>query len=466
MWVGRQIAISWFAVILIFVENGADADDLMRFVGESHHALQAHSTPRDSELMTAVWNSIRTDGIVDSTTVEVTAEEGRITLTGMQPSLVARDRATYLAETVAGVRQVDNRMMVQRGLREADTQKLESDVLYMLLTDPATERSSIVVTADADGHVILSGTVRAYGERYLAEQLVGTVAGVRKVTNEISVQTHASVADRNLVTSLRRLLKSDAYIHEQDIHVSATQGVLTLKGSLRTLAEKRRVVELSWAVGARQVLADALRVSGKSARVHAGISAPPSGEFDEVIVAAARHALQFDPRVADCSIEIRVDADVVRLEGSVPSLASKRAALWLVRGIRGVRSIQDELHISEGARVFSDEEILLRIERSLMRNSLTREDAIAVSVRDGAVVFEGEARSWLARQFAESAAESVMGVGEITNEIVIRDNHGSGANAQFTVSTGVWWTPSASPTVPMLANAVAGTHGEGAVSRD
>src|SRR5688572_22575758 len=67
MWVGRQIAISWFAVILIFVGSAADADDLLRFVGESQQALQEPSTPRDSELMTAVWNAIRTDGIVDPT---------------------------------------------------------------------------------------------------------------------------------------------------------------------------------------------------------------------------------------------------------------------------------------------------------------------------------------------------------------------------------------------------------------
>jgi osmotically-inducible protein OsmY len=127
----------------------------------------------------------------------------------------------------------------------------------------------------------------------------------------------------------------------------------------------------------------------------------------------------------------------------------------LVRGIRGVKSIQDELRVLDNASVFSDEEILLRIERALMRNSLTREDAIAVSLRDGAVVLEGESHSWLARQFAESAAASVMGVETISNEIVVAELGGNGEIPQVDALAGVWWTPGSRMRAPVLTNAVA-----------
>lgn len=458
MWVRKRVSAPWLAVILVVVGNGADADDLTRFSGESQHAPHALSTARDLELMTAVWNSMRADRIVDPTTIEVVAEEGRLTLTGMQPMLVARDRARHIAETIAGVHQIDDHIIVQRGPREADTLKLESDVLYMLLTDPATARSSISVTADADGHVTLAGTVRGYGERYLAEQLARTVAGVRKVTNRIELPTSATIPARSLAASVRQLLHWDAYIDDRDIHVSAKRGVVTLKGSLRTLAEKRRAVDLSWAAGARLVVADALRVSGAAARVHERRSAPRGSETDQGIVAAAGRALQSDPRLADCSIDLHADNGIVRLEGSVPTLAAKRAAIWLVSGIREVQSVHNELRISADASVFSDEEILLRIERGLMLNSLTREDAIAVSVRDGTVVLEGEAGSWLSRLFAENAAASVMGVETITNEIVIADSNDTGATGKLAASTGVWWIPGANASMSAMATTVAGTR--------
>jgi osmotically-inducible protein OsmY len=107
--------------------------------------------------------------------------------------------------------------------------------------------------------------------------------------------------------------------------------------------------------------------------------------------------------------------------------------------------------------VFSDEEILLRIERALMLNSLTREDAIAVSVRDGAVTLEGESGSWLSRLFAENAAESGVGVETVNNEIVIADDDVS-SSAQLGKSAGVWWMPGGSAMVPALATTVAGSQ--------
>src|SRR5688572_8798799 len=115
MWVRKRVSAPWLAVILVVVGNGADADDLTRFSGESQRAPHALSTARDLELMTAVWNSMRADRIVDPTTIEVIAEEGRLTLAGMQPMLVARDRARHIAETIAGVRQIDDHIIVKRG---------------------------------------------------------------------------------------------------------------------------------------------------------------------------------------------------------------------------------------------------------------------------------------------------------------------------------------------------------------
>ncbi|MDY6948241.1 MAG: BON domain-containing protein, partial [Pseudomonadota bacterium] len=124
--------------------------------------------PAHSQLAAAVLDALQADPMIELRSINIRAEGGVVTLTGSQSLLLAADRATYLAETVPGVRRVDNRLSI-RQVREADTQRLESDVRYALLTDPATARNSIAAAADASGRVTLMGTVAGHPERQLAE---------------------------------------------------------------------------------------------------------------------------------------------------------------------------------------------------------------------------------------------------------------------------------------------------------
>ena len=249
----------------------------------------------------------------------------------------------YIAETVPGVRAVVNRLGV-RQLREADTQTLESDILYMLLTDPATRHNRLLVSTNALGQVTLSGTVRSHLERSLAGQVARKVAGVTGVTNKIEIANPRPRRDSQIVADVRRVLAWDAYVDSRKIDVSAEQGVVRLAGKVDSAAQKRRSVKLSWVAGVRRVNAESLQVVGAVAQ---GVASPSQVSAvlvsDKDITAAVDRALRGDPRLRDDFIQVDVRDRAVILEGAVDTLAAKRVAETIVHGLRGIASVENRL---------------------------------------------------------------------------------------------------------------------------
>lgn len=303
-------------------------------------ALRPMESLIQATLATAVMRKLQSDPIVDARTIDVGEVDGIVTLAGSQAQLLACDRATYIAETVPGVRRVASRLGVRQP-READSQKLESDVLYMLLTDPATEHSTILVSANALGLVTLAGTVSTYSERHLAGQVVRSVVGVTGVRNDIEIDSDRQLRDRQIVADVRRALAWDAYVDSRGIDVSAEQGVITLRGKIGSAAQKRRSIALTWLAGARGVNATMLQVaSGPSANSADDSHSMAVVTSDENIAAAINRSLRADPRLWGAQIQIAVRDRMVTLEGDVATLAAKRVAGALASGLRGVASIE------------------------------------------------------------------------------------------------------------------------------
>lgn len=364
----------------------------------------------DEQLEAAATVALRRDPLVDASTIEVDANNQVITLTGTQPMLIARDRATYLVETLRGVRQVTNDIDVVSG-RDVDGERLESDIIYTLLTDPATERNEFTVEASDTGNVILRGAVDSGSERSIAEKIVKSIAGVRSVINEVEIRAVEQRTDDEILADVRRMLQWDAYVDSGDIQVEVKDGIVTLSGNVRSPAEKRRSVGLSWVSGAKQVNVVPLRVA--QARKDVGTRLEQS---DEAVAEAVRLALARDPRVSADDIEVKVRDRVVTLAGTVQDLRSKRIAARTPYGIIGVASVRDRLRLPE-ARVYDDAEIRRRVERALDKNSATNDDAILVLVDDGAVTLQGISDDRYTRAIAEDLAATVRSVHSISNQL-------------------------------------------------
>jgi osmotically-inducible protein OsmY len=378
-----------------------------------------------SKLAADVLDALKEDPIVDLRSLDIRTDDGVVTLTGSQSLLLASDRATYIAETVPGVRRVVNRLSIRQA-READTQRLESDVRYALLTDPATAGNSMDVSADASGQVTLVGSVAGYAERQLAEEVVRGIIGVTAVNSRIRIASAHRPSDRQLVADARQALAWDAYVDGSRIDVDAVNGVVMLAGKVDSAAARRRSITLSWVAGAKNVNASQLIVVDRRiGEVPKNSPVEPELVSDEQLAAIIRRALQADPRLRDSAIDVAVQHAKVTLSGAVDSLLAKRVALGLIHAVRGVGLIDSQLEVPATAQLFSDAEIEARIDRALERNSATRDAVIGITVLDGAVTLEGEANNWLARQIADTVAASIRGVHAVENYIVVANGRGT-----------------------------------------
>lgn len=68
----------------------------------------------DAAIVTKINAALMADDRLKATKIDVSAQDGRVTLTGTAPDAGSQARATTLASAVEGVRSVDNKLVVAR----------------------------------------------------------------------------------------------------------------------------------------------------------------------------------------------------------------------------------------------------------------------------------------------------------------------------------------------------------------
>jgi osmotically-inducible protein OsmY len=213
----------------------------------------------DEALTLSVKDELFWDPKVDSEQIAVSADDGTITLRGTVGSFRQKRDAKQAAERVHGVVYVENDLTVRilTKSRRADAD-LRGDVLQALLLD-----SLIPTTVDAkveDGYVTLSGTVDWQYQRDEATFVAGNILGVTGVDNEILVggagRTTSGVSD-----GIQKAFKRDAKIDADNLTVTASDGTVTLSGSVWSWSEHDAAVAAAWAAPGVTTVNDRLTVS-------------------------------------------------------------------------------------------------------------------------------------------------------------------------------------------------------------
>jgi osmotically-inducible protein OsmY len=213
----------------------------------------------DEALALSVKDELFWDPKVDSEEIAVSADEGTITLRGTVGSFRQKRDAKKAAERVHGVVYVENDLSVRilTDSRRADAD-LRGDVLQALLLD-----SLIPTTVDAkveDGYVTLSGAVDWQYQRDEATFVAGNLVGVTGVDNEILVggagRTISGVSD-----AIQKAFKRDAKIDADNLVVAASDGTVTLSGSVRSWSEHDAALAAAWAGPGVTTVNDRLTVS-------------------------------------------------------------------------------------------------------------------------------------------------------------------------------------------------------------
>jgi len=137
---------------------------------------------QDETLAARVATTLERDLGIDAGSVAIKVEGGAVTLQGSVTCPTLKSTLGRAVGALHGVRGVIDLVTIPPKAREGVVKAAILDVLERASTDPDT----IDVTLDGD-RVILDGSVRAWGERELAEQAAWSVPGVCSVEDHLSL---------------------------------------------------------------------------------------------------------------------------------------------------------------------------------------------------------------------------------------------------------------------------------------
>jgi osmotically-inducible protein OsmY len=214
---------------------------------------------KTNDVRMAVEKELGFDPQVDSSQIKVMTIGGNVNLTGTVPSFPQYLQASAAARRVAGVTSVDNNLeVVLPESNYRDDVKLTTAANNALAAD-VTVPDSVEAIAE-DGNVTLTGNVSYGTERAAAEAAVAGVAGVRNVLDDINLYVIDAV---DVDLHVQEALERSAMLPDgSDVKTDTKDGVITLTGHVRTMAEHDAV--LGAALMARGVIdvRDHLQVTG------------------------------------------------------------------------------------------------------------------------------------------------------------------------------------------------------------
>ncbi len=196
----------------------------------------------DEDIKRDIVEHLYWDSRVDASKVEVRVDDGRVRLTGMLPSHLARRAALMDAWDVAGVGHVEDAMSVlyPGGPEALPDEALRENVLTALGWSPDLDAGRIEARVDG-GRVTLSGVVDAFWKKALTEELVKNLRGVLDVENHLAVAAAHDVMDQGIAQSIQAALERNALVDASRITVEVHDGIVTLSGTVDSPAAARMV---------------------------------------------------------------------------------------------------------------------------------------------------------------------------------------------------------------------------------
>lgn len=370
----------------------------------------------NSNICKAVRSELNRDHGVPAQEIDISCEDGRVTLKGAVNSLRAKIRAKNLAETVRGVRSVENNINVNPD-KKRSASELNKDVRQVLSNDAATRNFSVQAKANDDGKVTLTGNVDSNRKKRLAENVAGSVMGVTSIDNEIEV-SQSSRSDDEIRRSAQEALQRNDLVDDRDIDVKVKDQKVMLSGKVASAAEKTQAKTSVWVTGVNDVNADDLKVDS-SIRDHksrSGNTSRRARHNDESIRRSIQAGLIDNPRVFSFDVKPRVSDGHVTLVGTVDNLKAKRAAYTVAMNTSGVKKVDNEVKVRTYPDI-NDEGLARRIEDAMLINPYVASYQVDVNVKDGVATLTGDVDSYYEKAEADDIAARMTGIRKVNNEL-------------------------------------------------
>lgn len=212
----------------------------------------------DAHLKADVTEELAWDPAVNATGIGVAVKDGVVTLTGHLDSYAEKHAVERAVHRVAGVRGIALELDVKLAPehKRSDSEIAQAATTALQLNSLVPDEKILVQVEN--GRVILTGEVDWGYQLASAEQCVRPLAGVRGLSNRITIKSLAS--SKNVGAQITAALTRQAAREAKHITVEVEGSVVTLWGKVHSLAEREAAVGAAFSARGVSRVVDKLEV--------------------------------------------------------------------------------------------------------------------------------------------------------------------------------------------------------------
>lgn len=213
-------------------------------------------------------------------------------------------------------------------------------------------------------------------------------------------------SDEELQNDVLQQLQWEPGVNSAEIGVTVKSGVVTLSGTVNSLAKKEAIEKaVKRMPGVKAIALDIeIKIPGCSSHT------------DSDIALAAENALKWHVLVPHNQIKVTVFNGFITLEGEVDRHFQKEAAGQAVSHLTGVRGVDNLIVVTPSA---APVEVREKIEAAFKRDAALDAENIKVSAEGSTVTLSGKVHSWSEADEAEAAAWAAPGVAQVVNKLSV-----------------------------------------------